>query len=109
MRQLALTYTERRSRNLDILTRAMRLVLDDGAWHTAASIRDRMGLSDRSQRAVAEHSQGQIISGQQGYKLTRAATCEELDRAEAWLLSQARHMVDRARQIRLARNRREAA
>lgn len=62
-------------------------------------------LKDRAVREIAERSKGQIVSGQKGYRLTAHATTEEIDHAERWLLSQARHMTERAKDIRICRNR----
>jgi hypothetical protein len=81
--------------------------LSDGNWHTAITFGP--ARVDRMLRIVAERSQGRIISGQYGYKLTKYATTEEIDHAERWLLSQGRKMIDRAREIRIARNRSGAA
>ena len=84
--------------------------LEDGSWHTSKSFERKwntgeriIGL-DRLLRIVAERSQGQIISGQKGYKLTKYATTEEIDHAERWLLSQASKMKARAVEIRKCRN-----
>jgi DNA-directed RNA polymerase beta subunit len=82
--------------------------LSDGAWHTARSFRTHGGIvingAERELRIVAERSQGRIISGQKGYKLTRCASVEEIDHAERWLISQANKMRERAVEIRRARN-----
>ena len=70
-----------------------------GGWVTARQIRSELGLHDRVCRELAEESEGQILSGQEGYKLTRLATPEECDRAAAWLKSQGRKMLRRAIRI----------
>ena len=75
-------------------------------WLTARAIEAESGLGDRLLRALAEASDGEIISGQLGYRLTCEATLAELDAAEGWLRSQAKKMTARAVQIRVARNRR---
>lgn len=88
--------------------------LSDGEWHTARNFRTfgnveiRIAGIDRTLRTIADRSEGQIISGQKGYKLTKFATTEEIDHAERWLLSQARKMTERAVEIRKARNGRAA-
>lgn len=80
-------------------------VLSDGAWHLRKEVCKLIPqLSDRACRQIAENSKGQVLSGQLGYKLTKFATNEEIDHAERWLLSQARHMTERAVQIRKCRN-----
>jgi hypothetical protein len=81
--------------------------LSDGQWHTAKSFAGGIARQrgfDRLLRIIADRSQGRIISGQFGYKLTQFATSEEIDHAERWLLSQARKMTERAVEIRKARN-----
>lgn len=79
--------------------------LDDGEWHRAKEICACFdGLTDRALRQIAEESHGSVISGQQGYKLTKFATTEEIDRAENWMLSQIEHMKKRVVDIRKARN-----
>lgn len=83
---------------------AVLTALADGDWHTRRQLEQVTHLSDRTIRAIAEGSRGQVISGQLGYKLTRFATVEEIDHAERWLLSQAAKMKDRALEIRRARN-----
>ena len=67
------------------------------------------GLTDRALREIASNSKGRILSGQSGYILIEYATNEEIDRAEAWLLSQSREMLKRVLAIRKARNRGVAA
>jgi len=62
------------------------------------------GLTDRALREIASNSKGRILSGQSGYILIEYATNEEIDRAEAWLLSQANQMKERAVEIRRCRN-----
>jgi hypothetical protein len=81
------------------------LRLQGQGWQTAKSL----GMPERKARALASASEGQILGGQKGYCLTREATDDDADHAEAFLLSQARKMTDRARQIRIARNRRQSA
>lgn len=84
---------------------AVIALLQDGAWHRAKALCTALpGLTDRACRQIAETSHGAVISGQAGYKLTRHATNDEIDRAEAWLLSQASHMKSRAVEIRRCRN-----
>lgn len=70
--------------------------LQDGAWHGAKELGQALGLSDRTIRELASRSGGEVLSGQQGYKLTEKATPEEVDRAVAWLVSQAKNMKERA-------------
>ena len=79
--------------------------LQDGQWHKGSALSTRLHTSDRVVRMCAERSQGRVISGQLGYKMTRFATGDEIDHAEAWLLSQASKMKERAVEIRICRNR----
>lgn len=74
--------------------------LDQRGWITSAQLHSALRFSDRTCRALAEASEGQIISGQKGYKLTRQSTPEEIREATAWLESQARKMSQRAGAIR---------
>lgn len=83
--------------------------LQDGQWVKGSVLSTRLHTSDRVIRMCADKSNGRVISGQLGYKLTRFATSDEIDHAERWLLSQAQKMTDRAREIRIARNRGVAA
>jgi hypothetical protein len=69
-------------------------------WCTAKSISAVLGLCDRTLRDCAQHSDGQIISGQKGYKHHLHATPEETHHAAAWLESQAKTMATRAAAIR---------
>lgn len=92
----------------DQATRARERVMSrlaDGRWHTAKDIIGATGVSDRIIREVAERSDGEIIPGQKGYRLTRFATATEARRAESWLQSQGRKMIARAIEIRNARAR----
>lgn len=82
----------------------MLAALADGQWHTARELAAQ-GMGDRVARAVAEGSDGEIISGQLGYKLTRCATVEEVAHAENWLKAQAQKMIRRANQIQMVRAR----
>jgi hypothetical protein len=88
--------------------RFLELLLD-GDWHKGSWLALRLHTSDRVVRLCADRSGGRVISGQEGYKLTRYATTDEIDHAEAWLLSQARKMTERAVEIRKCRNRGAAA
>jgi len=80
-------------------------VLQDGKWYTARELcRLLLVGDDRTIRKWADLSGGRVISTEQGYKLTRFATNDEIDHAENRLLSQARRMTERAVEIRKARN-----
>ena len=63
-------------------------------WLTARQLGADKESDKRALRAIAEESEGQIISGQKGYKLTAEATLEEIE-ATGWLKSQAKKMMQR--------------
>jgi hypothetical protein len=67
-------------------------------WRTAADLGARKEKDKRMLRAIAEESEGQIISGQKGYKLTLESTPEEV-RSAGWLKSQGDKMRHRWLQI----------
>ena len=96
--------TERKRPSED-LSEAFVAALAGKGWVTARQLRDATGIDDRVLRMCAEASEGRVISGQKGYKLTAEATPGEIHHACAWLLSQAQRMTDRARQIRVAQHR----
>lgn len=82
-------------------------LLQNRDWITAAEILDHSVAeihhwTDRRLRKLAEHSEGRIISGQNGYKLTRLATRDECAMCINTLNSQAAKMKHRALQIQLA-------
>ena len=69
-------------------------------WTTARSIHIGIGWSDRQLREWAELSEGKIISGQRGYKLTAEATPKEIYQAASWLKAQGKKMLRRSIAIR---------
>jgi hypothetical protein len=84
-----------------------RLLAYLGRQSTWVSMRDIArqcdGLSrtnDRAIRAMAAASDGRIISGQRGYRLTSLASNAERDHAIAWYTSQAAKMIRRAERVR---------
>ena len=80
------------------------LILNKG-WVPAAQLERVKGWKERKCRAMAEESNGRVISGQRGYKATECATPKEIRQATNWLWSQARKMSDRAVSIqRVAHN-----
>lgn len=83
----------------------LRALLDGRGWRTARDLAAAMQTDDRTIRALANASQGQIIGGQRGYCLVSQASVQDVEHVERFLLSQARAMIERARQIRIARNR----
>lgn len=72
-------------------------------WLTAAQISAQLNIDERVIRAIAEHSDGRILSGPgcPGYRLfTPKVPIEEADRCASRLESQARKMIKRAASIR---------
>ena len=79
-------------------------ILSRSGWLSAKEICIRKGLTPseanrRIVRSFAEESEGKVISGQEGYKLTAEATAEEIHHAAAWLRAQATKMLSRASSI----------
>ena len=64
------------------------------------------GWNERRIRAAANASEGLVISGQKGYRLTLEATIEEARKASAWLRHQATAMTQRAVEIERVYHRR---
>lgn len=81
-------------RDIETLSHCLR----GSGWVTAATL--STFFNDRTLRAIAEASNGRIISGQRGYALMSECTPEEIDRAASWLESQAKKMLARATAIR---------
>ncbi|NBW15642.1 MAG: hypothetical protein EBR82_47415 [Caulobacteraceae bacterium] len=67
-------------------------------WMTATAIREGWmpHWPDRYVRQLAAASDGAILSGQRGYKLTLECTPEEVRHATNWLRSQAKRMISRS-------------
>lgn len=77
--------------------------LDGRGWVKAAEICSAFAMSDRKVRAIAEASDGRILSGpgSPGYRLFTGTTeIEEADRCASQIESQARRMFARAVSIR---------
>lgn len=85
----------------DLDVQRVTLYLSGREWVRAADLERELNLSDRELRAIAEMSNGDIISGQRGYRLfDRSTPIGEADHAASWLESQARKMILRASAIR---------
>ena len=63
-------------------------------WQTSRQLGFETESDKRILRAIAEASDGEILSGQKGYLLTREATPDDLKQA-GWLKSQGQKMIDR--------------
>jgi hypothetical protein len=91
------------------LTTAFMEALSDQVWHKGRELSARLQTNERVLRQIASDSGGSVISGQQGYRLTRYASNDEIDQAERWLKHQGMAMIKRAILIRRSRNRSGAA
>ena len=103
MTQLSL-FARKQSRALPEQIDALVSALSGGEWRKAFRITKETGLNDRQVRAAANASEGQVISGQQGYKLTKLATMDEIDHATAWMRKQANEMTKRVINIERVRH-----
>ncbi len=63
-------------------------------WQTSKQLGALTEANKRILRAIAEASEGEILSGQKGYMLTREATPDDLKQA-GWLKSQGQKMLER--------------
>lgn len=81
--------------------------LSGKGWVKARSMADRW--SDRQLRELAHASQGQIIGGNRGYRLTLEASAEELNEATGRLRSQIRDMGQRVLEIERVYHQRRAS
>jgi hypothetical protein len=81
------------------LERFIRTLCDAPDWIKARDLTRVLSFDDRYLRALASSSRGTIISGNRGYRLTRLATIQEIDRCTSTLRSQADAMTARALQI----------
>lgn len=74
--------------------------LKDRDWIFARQLKAELPYDDRQLRAIAEHSDGQIISGQKGYRLfDSSSTCEDALTSANWLRSQGQKMINRSNSI----------
>jgi len=96
MTQLALPLTTNDRSTTFADVSALLAWLSGRGWVKYSGIKADFPLwTDRFVREVASDSQGRIISGQHGYKLTLESTPEEVRRATARLRSQVDRMTQR--------------
>ncbi|MCX8156183.1 MAG: hypothetical protein N3J91_07035 [Verrucomicrobiae bacterium] len=108
LEQLDLQFTRRGRRILAQrggMDRVLQILASAPDWLSAGALCRELGLpptehNKRWLRLLAENSDGQIISGQLGYRLTTKASLQEIEESATWLEHQARRMADRARAIR---------
>jgi hypothetical protein len=75
-------------------------ILDGRGWMLAADLLRAMGITvsesnKRKLREIANQSEGQIASGQDGYKLVRDMTADEYNHFRNWMKRQADQMTAR--------------
>lgn len=83
--QLSLFRDPREDPRIDQLIHHLRRV---AKWQTRRDLARSLGWDDRTVRAIVEASEGAILSGQRGYKLTTLATREEFAASCCQLQSQ---------------------
>ena len=74
------------------------LFLKDRGWLTRTQIHDALGWDHRTIRAIVQASNGEILAGQQGYKITIQATHEEFQKSDGALGSQIQKNTQRRSQ-----------
>ena len=81
--------------------RIARLIgwLSGKGWRRAKEIHAVFGWDDRTVRSLASESEGRILSGQKGYRLTRESNAPEIERSISFLRAQGRKMIARSLQI----------
>lgn len=82
------------------LQQALIKTLLHGGWRHRDDLALQLNVSVRAIRDAASQSKGQILSGQNGLKLTVCATPEEVEDALGRLTSQISEMTTRAVQTR---------
>lgn len=75
-------------------------VLSDGRWRKGPSIGLMMGCSPRQVAFLANQSNGAIIGGHKGYRLTMKATLEEVNHSVNIALSRGKETIERGLAIR---------
>ena len=70
----------------------LRRTLSDGKWHKGRTI----PIMHRKIRLICEYYPKRVLSGQQGYKLTKHASHDEIQYAVRDLKSRVRHINRRA-------------
>ena len=84
MEQLGLFKAKKEDPRVDDLISFLR----DRSWMTRKQLSQSFDWNDREIRSIVEASQGEILSGQKGYKLTIQATREEFEESCGQLRSQ---------------------
>lgn len=93
---LKITKPDVSAADVDLLCRRLK----DTGWVYARQLRDRYDYNERTLRAIANASEGRILSGQKGYRLLDGdTTIEEVEHASSWLISQGKEMIRRGNAI----------
>lgn len=82
--------------------------LSGRGWMKGKALANMLDTDDRTIRAIANASDGAIISGQKGYALTHEASVQDVQHAANWLRHQAQAMTRRAMRIEQSMHRRIA-
>ena len=88
MTQPTFNFTERKYLALVKLLDRLIEVLADGRWYQARELKTLLHTDDRTLRKLAEFSDGRVLSGNSGYKLTRCASPADMAEFEGRQLSQ---------------------
>lgn len=104
MTQRDLFVTRERTAEPVDLAHLLDVLAQESRWVSAQILHLEYGYSDRYLRTLAHASEGRIIGGPLGYRLTRLATTAEVNRAIHALERQAARMQARAKQVRAVLN-----
>ena len=86
--QPSFAFTEKRYLALVKLLDRFLMTISDGKWYQARELKALLHTDDRTLRKLAEFSDGRVLSGNQGYKLTRCASPADMAEFEGRQLSQ---------------------
>lgn len=101
-KQLNLDLSQKASRKRVAPQAARQMIafLCRGGWHKRYEIMGAYGWkTDRLCRLGCEGSHGRIIFGQDGYKLTKLATLDEIDACSSTILSQIKALQRKYTQV----------
>ena len=102
MTQLELTLRDRAARRRHVPKLAARMIAvlaKTRKWTTRADLMDRHGMTPRQCRLARQHAHGRIIYGNNGYRLLRYATPDEIRGCGNALLSQIQALQDEHAQL----------
>lgn len=90
---------------------ALESALGDGQWHGASKLAQR-GLSPRLVRSIAEQNPAMMVSGNDGYRLSRFASLDEIEHTANSIASRIKKLtvrMDALRALACERDRSAAA